>query len=284
MTYRDFVVCYTYLLGGIYLHIATLQLPLNSGIFFIGLILETLGLVGLFSLEHEAWHGRAIPNQSNHAWCVKYLVSGVLAHNFEREKKRHMTHHSYNGGKNDEDRWMWLLDNKSFWIYLIGRLLIFPILLARLKNIRMDSKIAKNGNHRPTHITARIKQSLPIILVHGVWAGTLAIISPKSLFLAYFLPLLLSSTFSNLRYRYEHRFTKDGELKVYDTDCNWVERSLIAGGYFNFHGLHHLFPNLPQRDLPKLMMSIKTSPEVFKTYLSFKGVYGYRKSYFMGQI
>src|SRR5262245_28396738 len=75
-TFLDFAICLGFLFSGFAISIYA---TLNQSIWiFAGVAAEIMGLVGFLSLEHEGWHGRAIPNQRKYIFLVRNFIAPLL--------------------------------------------------------------------------------------------------------------------------------------------------------------------------------------------------------------
>jgi fatty acid desaturase len=146
----------------------------------------------------------------------------------------------------DPDRHLYVdMSSGQFWRQQILRILVLPYVLQMIRT--SSNKMDLSADNPRSRI-------LPIASVHLLWvascymgAGILGIV------VSYFAPLLIASVLVQYRgHREPSADRTNRKLMTYDTDCFALERMLIAGGHFNWHALHHMFPEVPQDLLPKL--------------------------------
>ena len=99
--------------------------------------------------------------------------------------------------------------------------------------------------------------------------------------LGYLLPLMLTSFMIAIRGHREHHVDEATTQTVTcNTDCVFIERWLIAGGRFNWHACHHLFPEIPQRHLPRFAQLVRKHSEIARHYDGPGSPIAARASYF----
>ncbi len=229
-------------------------------------------MTGFSSLMHECWHRYAVSSPAINEFIGRWIVSPMFLLDFDRYRERHFQHHRHVGQEGDPDRTAWRKTSNEFVAEIVARLAVLPKIRGILCNRRpsnqqKDARLSKGA-------------TAGILLFHGAWAGACCACAPVSLITAYVLPLILVSSLLSLREYREHFYLADGRLVTCDIDCPLIERLLIAGGYFNFHASHHVFPELPQRQLPKLIRLIYDSPELHRRYIGKTLLLAQRKSYF----
>lgn len=275
---RDAIVCLTAFLGGVVIQISALGIEHSCSFVFVflvcavGLFVQLIGMTGFSSVMHECWHRYAVRSEALNDFIGRWIVSPMFLLDFDRYRERHFQHHRHVGQEGDPDSPAWQKTVGEFVADIAGRLTIAPKVAAIL------------FRRRPLRQTSGPRLSrgavVSILIFHGLWAGTCFVFSPALIITAYMLPLILVSSLLSLREFREHFYLEDGRLVTCDIDCPLIERLLIAGGYFNFHASHHVFPELPQRQLPKLIRLIYDSPELHRRYIGRTLLLAQRKSYF----
>jgi len=275
---RDAIVCLTAFLGGLLTQGVALAIhPADSSFFVVtlcvlGLFVQVIGMTGFSSLMHECWHRYAVRSGRLNEFIGRWIVSPMFLLDFDRYRERHFQHHRHVGQEGDPDSAAWQKTLSEFVADTAGRLTIVPKLAAIFFK-RHAPKQASGPRLSRAAITA-------IITFHGIWVGICCACSPIAILTAYILPLILVANLLSLREYREHFYLEDGRLVTCDIDCSLIERLFIAGGYFNFHASHHVFPELPQRQLPTLIQLIYSSPELHRRYIGRTLLLAQRKSYF----
>jgi fatty acid desaturase len=275
---RDAIVCLTAFLGGLLIQISALEIQHSLGLGFVlfvcalGLLVQLIGMTGFSSLMHECWHRYAVSSGVLNEFIGRWIVSPMFLLDFDRYRERHFQHHRHVGQDGDPDSPAWQKTLGEFVVDITGKLTIAPKLAAIFFK---RHTVKQTGGPRLSR-----KALVAILIFHGLWAGTCFISSPILVITAYVVPLILVSSLLTLREYREHFYLEDGRLVTCDIDCPLIERLLIAGGYFNFHASHHVFPELPQRQLPKLIRMIYDSPELHRRYIGKSLLLAQRKSYF----
>lgn len=275
---RDAIVCLAAFFGGLTIQISAMVLPHSLGIIsvglvcLVGLVVQLIGMTGFSSLMHECWHRYAVSSVALNELIGRWIVSPMFLLDFDRYRDRHFQHHRHVGQEGDPDNAAWQKTVREFVADIAARLTVVPKVASMLFTQRPIKQQAA-----PRLSTRAVGA---IVLFHGLWAGTCVTFSPVLFITAYVLPLIVASSLLSLREYREHFYLQDGRLVTCDIDCSLIERLLIAGGYFNFHASHHVFPELPQRQLPKLIRLIYNSPDLHTRYLGKSLLLAQRTSYF----
>jgi len=224
---------------------------------------------------HECWHRYAVASIGINEFIGHWIVAPLFLLDFEHHRDRHFGHHRYVGQDADPDHPVWRKAPRTFVRELAERWLIFPKAIA----IFSVGRKAKNQQEMSRSRISR-QAILAVVLFHGTWIGLCLLTRLYAVLPAYLLPMILGSTLLSLREYREHFYLEDGRLVTCDIDCSTLERLFIAGGYFNFHATHHVFPELPQRQLPRLVRLISSKPELLRRYHGNSLLLARRDSYF----
>jgi fatty acid desaturase len=235
------------------------------------------GIAGISSLAHESWHRRSVPNKKFDRWLSQWLFTPLLLLDNEQQARDHYLHHRVTGEPDDPQAFIWGLPWKEFRNIQIGVLLVLPAIY-KIAVVLLTGKRADCGFTDSTH-RASSKVLLSIMVVHAPWALGLLWVSPWALLFGYVIALPLGSIAAQQRQYREHARLSDGSAVVYDTLCSNLERVLIPGGFFNYHIVHHVFPEIPQRALPKLYSVISQSIDMKKDYYGSSPQLGLKHSY-----
>lgn len=237
-----------------------------------GTVALILGLSCVSALNHEAWHRHLSASERVNDVLSGWILSPLLVADFEVQQRNHLQHHAYLGEDADPDGQLYRMSTKTFVLMLLGRAMVIPYLL-KIAGLRQEASA-----NRTTERLLRGSSLLRIALVHGIWfvavaggawlvtGGDLASAAMAVLF-GYLLPLMLASFMIAIRGHREH-YVDEATAKTVtcDTDCVFIERWLIAGGRFNWHACHHLFPEIPQRLLPQLGKLIRRHGDLARHY------------------
>jgi fatty acid desaturase len=241
------------------------------------LVLALAGIAGWSSLGHEGWHGRAVPNKKFDQWLSKWAISAVFLIKNEAHARDHKLHHRVTGEPQDPQAYVWDQPWEEFRKSQMGTFLLIPAALKMAKAI-LTGKREDSGFNDDTR-RASLGILVAIGLVHGTWALGLLWASPWAFLFGYLLPLSWGSVCAQLRQYREHARLPDGSTAVFDLMCNNLERVLIPGGFFNYHILHHTFPEIPQRSLPKLYKVVSRTVDMKKDYYGLSPQLGLKHSY-----
>jgi fatty acid desaturase len=236
-----------------------------------GTVALILGLSCVSALNHEAWHRHLSVSERFNDVLSGWILSPLLVADFEVQQRNHLQHHAYLGEDGDPDGQLYRMPTKAFVLMLLGRAMVIPYLL-KIAGLRQEASA-----NRTTERLLNGSSLLRIALVHGIWfvavsggawfiSGDLAATATAVLF-GYLLPLMLASFMIAIRGHREHYVdAATAKTVTCDTDCVFIERWLIAGGRFNWHACHHLFPEIPQRLLPQLGTLIRRHGDVARHY------------------
>ena len=249
-------------------------------------MLLILALSCVAALKHEVWHRHLSASERVNdilsGWIDFVARRGIL----KSQQQNHLQHHAYLGEDADPDGQLYRMPTKTFVLMLLSRAMVIPYLL-KIAGLRQEASA-----NRTTERLLRGSSLLRIALVHGIWFvavsgahglsadGDLAATVTAVLF-GYLLPLMLASFMIAIRGHREHYVDETSAKTVTcDTDCVFIERWLIAGGQFNWHACHHLFPEIPQRLLPGLGTLIRRHGDLARHYDGPGSPIAARASYF----
>jgi len=250
----------------------------------VGTLLLILFLSCVSSLTHESWHGSLSTSRRINNTLSRWILSPLLVADFDIQQRNHLRHHSNLGEESDPDGRIYRLSTGEFITMLTLRLLVFPYFL-KLAGLRKEA--STNG---PATTLVTTESLMRIAFVHSIWVLIVAIgtwgntNSPAetllSLALGYALPLAVASLLVATRGHREHFVDPSTKLTItYDTNCWFLERWLIAGGNFNLHVCHHLFPEVSQRDLPQFAALLQKNTNLVNLYSSRQYPVATRGSY-----
>jgi fatty acid desaturase len=236
-----------------------------------------MGFAGVSSLAHESWHNRSVSNKKFDRWLSRWVYTPLLMTDNDQLARDHYPHHRIPGEPDDPQAFIWNYSWPEFRNVQIGSLLILPAMYKVVVTL-ITGKRAEYGFTDKTH-SASARVLLAIIVVHVPWALGLLWVSPWAFLFGYLIALPLGALGAQQRQYREHARLPDGSAAVYDLLCNTLERVLIPGGYFNYHIVHHVFPEIPQRALPKLYAVISNTIDMQKDYYGLSPQLGLKRSY-----
>lgn len=218
----------------------------------------------LIILAHEAWHRLCFRNASlNHtvgAWLYSYPVG--LPYRYDR--KRHLQHHKCVGQEIDPDWTNYTSNGRESCFKVLFYL--FSLLCGRLLFSTAWSVILHKRTRIPTDTTTQdrkessgvLREYTKIAICQGfIFLMFSVAFSWKHYFLLWALPIVTLTAFcANLRALVEH-VSQDGqedkvESRLRDIDATAFERCFFSPYRFHLHALHHTFPSVPHRNLPRL--------------------------------
>jgi fatty acid desaturase len=272
---RDFYVSMSCLLLGVGGQVYAVQYQpwLVPAFLFIFLV----GFAGVSSLAHESWHGRSVSSKRFDRWLSRWVYTPLLMTNNEQLARDHYPHHKIPGEPDDPQAFIWNLSWQEFRNIQISSVLIIPAVY-KAGAALFTGKRTDYGFTDSAH-KASPRVMVAIILVHLPWALGLLWVSPWAFAFGYLIAMPLGALSAQQRQYREHSRLPDGSAAVYDLLCSNLERILIPGGYFNYHIVHHIFPEIPQRALPRLYDVISKTIDMQKDYYGLSPQLGLKRSY-----
>jgi fatty acid desaturase len=225
------------------------------------LLIGGLGVIGIIaaltcvsSLTHESWHSSLSPSRDLNDFLSRWILSPLLFADFDAQRQKHLLHHIHLGEDDDPEGPLYRMATSDFLWMLMSRACVLPTLFRILTSKKTDN------NATPSLVSLAgllriglIQGSWAVIIIAGswIWHGSLISVG-LALAFGYLLPLMLASFMVAVRGHREH-YVDQATAKTItcDTNCVVVERWLVAGGAFNWHVCHHLFPEIPQRHLSR---------------------------------
>ena len=249
----EFVFSFGSLVVGLAFHVAAFAAHI-WWLSLIGLPFQLAGIVGCSSVQHEAWHQRALPGRRANKFVAEWILAPLFMNDFAMSAQAHMSHHRYMGEAHDPDKASWHPSWKDFWIAQLKRWLIVPAIISVLRGLASGGRVAERADDESKGVP-RITY-IRIVVFHAIWIAVAVSQSWIGFFVAYLLPLLAGQTLVSIRGQREHTYLPDGRLRTFETVCPDYERLFIGGGYFNLHAVHHVFPEIPQQHQPEVLSLI----------------------------
>lgn len=218
-----------------------------------------------FAMMHEAVHGVAASSRLNDYLGIFYGGIAFLA--FEPWKKAHIEHHFWSGNA-DKDPVMVMLTvfpkfPPKFQNFLTYCWMAWFPILGILQHMVFWMISIKKGVATPTSLKSNLSLAWPLTL----WA-TLFLVLPNSVITMTLLPgvfiYLVLTEFVNLPHHLRLP-QKKGEERLHIWEQHESARSCLYPKLmeqyvtlnFNYHTEHHMFPDLPWYDLPKVHSLLK---------------------------
>ncbi|WP_414542968.1 fatty acid desaturase family protein [Nostoc sp. CCY0012] len=209
----------------------------------LGVILVALGMNAMFLLIHEGVHDILFPSKwLNDLVAIVMAIAGFVS--FSAYRLMHLRHHEHLGNENDPDDYHNYTNNaKLIWLLHYNRLLWATILYL----IFVPSLAWRYGN-----IQERLKVVSEYLLLIVTYIIIWQFVPLKLFFMTWIVPFILTNFAINIRGLTQHGITDatDPFLASRSIEASPIVQFLLV--HENFHLEHHLFPNIPSYNLPKL--------------------------------
>ncbi len=213
------------------------------GLWILGTIMTALAINALVLLLHEGMHLTLLPSAIANRWASVALGATFLM-SFTAYKIMHIRHHDFLGDPRDPDDYHNYTDSQVLvWMMHYSRLLIGSFLY-----IFLIPFFAFRYGTRQDRIDIVIEYALLGFLYSALWQ----LVPHDVLFWHWFIPLVIVGYMVNIRGFTQHGITDahDPYLASRSIYPNRVVSFLLLNE--NLHLEHHLFPEIPSYNLPKL--------------------------------
>jgi fatty acid desaturase len=207
---------------------------------------------------HEGAHRTLFRNRSLNDYWVSFWFASPLGMNFETYRRSHMSHHGRLAAADDGDRWTYELYIRGAAFHRVVLKAIFGfygVSRALKKYITGQYDRMDPDNTYPPTITYLLfalfwnGAAFAACLVAGRWYVYFVLwIVP--LFSVAILITILRTIAEHQPMDYEGRDPITPVIRT--TLCSWLERRFLFPLNFNYHVEHHLFPQVPFFNLPRL--------------------------------
>ena len=214
-----------------------------AGVPLVGIIAAGLALNAFFLLTHEGHHNLLFTNRT-FAHAVNIALSTPLLTAPTAYRVLHELHHRYLGGPGDPDEYRNYTGNPTKrwamqWMRLtIGTLVYTPMIpvVAFRRAERAD----------------RIRMAAEYAVMGTIWIAAFALIPLDVLLQVWLIPGVIVGYISGVRALAQHALTEahDPLLASRSVRSNRIVAFLLLNE--NFHLEHHLFPEIPSYNLPRL--------------------------------
>jgi fatty acid desaturase len=232
-------------IGGMYIGLVGLELAgwAGWGLRFLSIALSAAALNAFYLLSHEGHHHLLFRrSRLNHATNIALCVP--LLHSPSAYRVLHSLHHRYLGGPGDPDeyrnytsdpRLRWALQ----WVRLTIGTLVYMPLIPVVAWRRADGAV-------------RSRIALEYAGMSAIWIAMLSLVPIHVLLQVWLLPGIVVGYISAVRAVAQHALTDahDPLLASRSVRSNSVVSFLLLNE--NYHLEHHLFPEVPSYNLPRL--------------------------------
>jgi fatty acid desaturase len=232
-------------LGGIYIGLVGLEWAGRAGwgLRAVGIALGAAALNAFYLLSHEGHHHLLFRrSRVNHATNIGLCVP--LLHSPSAYRVLHSLHHRYLGGPGDPDeyrnytsdpRLRWALQ----WVRLTIGTLVYMPLIPVVAWRRADG-------------ADRWRIALEYLGMSAIWISTFSLVPIRVLLQVWLIPGIVVGYISAVRAVAQHALTDahDPLLASRSVRSNSVVSFLLLNE--NYHLEHHLFPEVPSYNLPRL--------------------------------
>jgi fatty acid desaturase len=214
-----------------------------------GIAASTAAINAFFLLSHEGHHqvlfqGRAINHFANFAFCVPLL------HSPSAYRVLHELHHRYLGGRGDPDEYRNYTDDPRLrwalqWMRLtIGTLIYMPLIPV----------VA----WRRAALSDRWRIAFEYLVMTAVWIPVFVFVPLGVLLQVWLIPGVVVGYISAVRALAQHALTHshDPVLASRSVRSNPAVSFLLLNE--NYHLEHHLFPEVPSYNLPRLRVLLRS--------------------------
>jgi fatty acid desaturase len=208
----------------------------------------------LLNIEHEALHGKLLPNRRWNNLVGRWLCAAVVGSPYEATRARHLTHHRLVGTHDDPDRDLHSGPEKrtraGLAKHFVGGLLGGYAGMVLMGPPRRDSGPASPGSRARDATSIAVAQ---LVLAAGFTLAFDWWVYP-TLWLA---PLVTVTVLGHLiRSFVEHAIAEEEvpghSNRLITIRSNLIERFMVAPYSMNYHAEHHLLPSVPAPRLKEL--------------------------------
>ncbi len=248
-------------LGGAYLAVATENLPLRLLCYLVqGLALSTLAV-----LTHEAAHHLLTRSPKTDRWLGSLCGLPILL-GFRAYRRMHLAHHTELRSAGDPDD-MENLTANTRWLRLLYVLML--LLGAYLYVVHVPLEVIKRTSG---------KERRGLLLETGaIWSVVVlawVLLPTQTMIRGWLFPMMVACQILNTRGIAEHGLTSTGNELI---DARTVTTHPVVSFLFcniNYHIEHHLYPNVPWYNLPKVHRLLeaeyfRAGSPVYRSYSTF---------------
>lgn len=225
---------------------------------------------------HEAAHESLFPNRpANDAAGLFIGVFSFMSPNLYR--CAHHTHHAWLATERDEELWPFVLPGTPRWARVLAAVLELTLGLFYTPALFLRAFLRPGSSVRGRALRRRIWAEL--VLIASIWTAVAVAASWWGLWtyvlVLYLAPAILAGDMQSLRKYIEHMgLAEHAPLGATRTVVpRTLTGRLVAFSLFNepYHGVHHVYPRLPQDRLPEFVPTLLAEPgdrPVFTSYWS----------------
>jgi len=214
-----------------------------TGHVLIGIAASTAALNAFYLLSHEGHHHLLFRNRlANHATNMIFCIP--LLHSPSGYRVLHELHHKFLGGRGDPDEYRNYTDNPRFrWALQFVRLT-----MGTLVYMPMIPIVAWRRADRADRIRLLLECALIACVLTPVFVG----VPVRTLLQVWLIPGVIVGYISAVRALAQHALTESDDplLASRTVHSNRIVAFLLLNE--NYHLEHHLFPEVPSYNLPRL--------------------------------
>ncbi|HEX6357936.1 fatty acid desaturase [Actinophytocola sp.] len=239
---------------------ATIWSGFHLAVYLVAVVVIGSRQRALRSLLHEASHHKLVPNKRANLWVGRLLVAFPLLEGVSGYLCAHCEHHRH--------LWDTELDPKRRQYAALGiirprdplrftlRHLLRPLTLVHAPYNVLAALVGRDENRRETWIRLTYLATLTAVAFATGWAAEAALL--------WLVPYCTTYQI----FRYWSDIADHAGLEISDPwqatrswTAPWLLRQLIAPHNANWHLGHHLYPSVPQHQLPRLDRILGAVPE-----------------------
>lgn len=224
---------------------------------------------GMANLMHEGMHNNLFNSKLNN-WLFGFVAGIPSLFSVTAYKVNHLIHHKYTGTDKDPDELFNITSNK----FLI-RVMFYVILLVGvflyLFHVPVNAiRFGSNSERRQI----LLEYTIMIAIYTAVIYFSLKFDFFQVVLNVWLIPIVFAVLFGNIRGWAEHMLTEKTTLFLTTRTVTSTKIFSFLNLNLNYHLEHHLFPNIPWYNLPKLHKLLLPEYKlqrvtVFDSYLKF---------------
>ncbi|MEM7242172.1 MAG: fatty acid desaturase [Pseudomonadota bacterium] len=207
-------------------------------------------LIFLFTLEHEATHKTPFASERLNEW-MGHLCGLLILLPFTWFRYFHLAHHKYTNDPTRDPELLVGSKPETRWEY-VKHISGIPVWIGQIRKIWDNALGRKLGRYTPDKAKPRIIWEARIYLGFYALALTSLTVSDLVIWL-WVVPLILGQPFLRLYLLAEHGRCAFVSNMLENTRTTYTSRLVrFLAWNMPFHTAHHILPNVPFHNLPKL--------------------------------
>jgi fatty acid desaturase len=225
--------------------------------FVLAFLLVSSRHQALLNCEHECIHRKFLPNLRWNDIVGRYLCAAPVGSPYGASRARHLSHHRLLGTDEDPDRDLHA-GPATHTRGGLARHFVGGLLGGYAGMVLMGPRVPRNEGAAatPWHdlvslVAGQLLVATGLTLAFDWWVYPALWLAPL---------VTVTVLFHLVRSFVEHAITEDEteahEDRLITIPSNWVERSLVAPYFMNYHAEHHLLPSVPAPRLRQLQQRL----------------------------